>query len=239
MKSLKDSQRLTCEEVEFFAEDELIEIIPSVKLPVINLITGDFGPFEVGIPVTVPLWLAVSLKETKRCRILPPSWLTEENILAKVEEERNNPNSGLVQLHRHYMEIASKLLLVASDDLQQPFRIRKALEDLLDLRTSKLRKGLLNVRERTPFVKINRASWMELNSLREPLFEVLCTFASLDNSNETVSWFTIFGYQFLSFMHVGIDKFDTSSKPECSIPRSSEQTYITKISITCRYDRAV
>ncbi|EME27576.1 uncharacterized protein Gasu_48710 [Galdieria sulphuraria] len=182
--SLKETQRLTCQQVEFFADDELIEIIPNIKLPVVNLIAGDFGPFEVGIPVTVPLWLAVGLKEAKRCRILPPSWLTEEKILAKVEEERNNPNSGLVQLHQHYMEIASKLLHVASDDLEQPFKIRKALEDLLDLRTNKLRKGLFNVRERTPFIKINNISWMELNSLRGPLLEILCTFASFDGSSE-------------------------------------------------------
>lgn len=121
--SLKESQRLSCQEIEFFGDDELIEIIPNIKLPVINLITGDFGPFEVGIPVTVPLWLAISLKESKRCRILPPDWLKEENVLAKVEEERNNPNSGLVQLHKHYLEIASKLLHVASDDLEQPFKV--------------------------------------------------------------------------------------------------------------------
>ena len=35
-----------------------------------------WGPFEPLKRVAVPLWLAVLLKKKRRCRILPPPWLT-------------------------------------------------------------------------------------------------------------------------------------------------------------------
>eukprot|EP00871_Galdieria_phlegrea_P002984 jgi/Galph1/3687/GphlegSOOS_G2340.1 len=181
------TQFLVTEEIEFFAEDELVEIIPNIQLPVVNLVAGDFGPFEVGVPIKVPLWLAISLKEAKRCRIMPPSWLNEEFLSAKVEEERNNPNSGLVGMHLHYLEITSKLLHYAPDDLEQSLQIRRVLEDLMELRTGKLRKGLSSIRERTPFIKLNHISWMELNSLRTPLLQILCMFASFEKPNSTLN----------------------------------------------------
>lgn len=36
---------------------------------------GDLGPFNPGLPVRVPLWLAVNLKQRQKCRLLPPEWM--------------------------------------------------------------------------------------------------------------------------------------------------------------------
>ena len=36
---------------------------------------GDFGPFSPGLPTVVPLWMACSLKQRQKCRILPPDWM--------------------------------------------------------------------------------------------------------------------------------------------------------------------
>ena len=36
---------------------------------------GDLGPFNPGLPVQVPLWLAVNLKQRQKCRLLPPEWM--------------------------------------------------------------------------------------------------------------------------------------------------------------------
>lgn len=46
---------LAFQRAEFFAEDELIEINPMVRSGVINLMRGDFGPFEPSITTTVSL----------------------------------------------------------------------------------------------------------------------------------------------------------------------------------------
>ncbi len=49
-------------ENEFFAENELIQIIPNFKEEAFTFVSGTFGPFRPAKPVTVPLWLAVYLK---------------------------------------------------------------------------------------------------------------------------------------------------------------------------------
>ncbi|KAG8508378.1 DNA replication complex GINS protein PSF2 [Galemys pyrenaicus] len=36
---------------------------------------GDLGPFNPGLPVDVPLWLAINLKQRQKCRLLPPEWM--------------------------------------------------------------------------------------------------------------------------------------------------------------------
>ncbi|EGV94107.1 DNA replication complex GINS protein PSF2 [Cricetulus griseus] len=62
-------------EVEFLAEKELVTIIPNFSLDKIYLIGGDLGPFNPGLPVEVPLWLAINLKQRQKCRLLPPEWM--------------------------------------------------------------------------------------------------------------------------------------------------------------------
>lgn len=36
---------------------------------------GDLGPFNPGLPVQVPLWLAINLKQRQKCRLLAPEWM--------------------------------------------------------------------------------------------------------------------------------------------------------------------
>jgi len=36
---------------------------------------GDVGPFNPGLQTDVPLWLAVSLKQRQKCRIVAPDWM--------------------------------------------------------------------------------------------------------------------------------------------------------------------
>uniref|UniRef100_A0A2K6FMU9 GINS complex subunit 2 n=1 Tax=Propithecus coquereli TaxID=379532 RepID=A0A2K6FMU9_PROCO len=76
-------------EVEFLAEKELVTIIPNFSLDKIYLIGGDLGPFNPGLPVEVPLWLAINLKQRQKCRLLPPEWMdvASDNI-PKADEIR-------------------------------------------------------------------------------------------------------------------------------------------------------
>ncbi|CAN0521576.1 unnamed protein product, partial [Scytosiphon promiscuus] len=59
--------KLTAAELEFIAEDELIEIVPKFKHGPLHLIQGDFGPFVPQARAKVPLWLAISLKKRQKC----------------------------------------------------------------------------------------------------------------------------------------------------------------------------
>ncbi|PSS32581.1 DNA replication complex GINS protein, partial [Actinidia chinensis var. chinensis] len=62
-------------ELEFLAEDQMIEIVPNMRMESLNLISGDFGPFHPQISTQVPLWLAVALKKRGKCTIRPPEWM--------------------------------------------------------------------------------------------------------------------------------------------------------------------
>ncbi len=78
-------------EIEFLAEDCSIEMVPNFNLTsVIHLISGDVGPFRAGLPVVVPLWLALNLKQQNKCRILTPEWMDVEKLEEIKEEEKNS-----------------------------------------------------------------------------------------------------------------------------------------------------
>ena len=36
---------------------------------------GDIGPFNASLPTEVPLWVAIFLKQRRKCRIQPPDWM--------------------------------------------------------------------------------------------------------------------------------------------------------------------
>uniref|UniRef100_A0A7N0V6P0 DNA replication complex GINS protein PSF2 N-terminal domain-containing protein n=1 Tax=Kalanchoe fedtschenkoi TaxID=63787 RepID=A0A7N0V6P0_KALFE len=66
----------SAEEVEYVAEDELVEIVPNMRMDALNLVCGDFGPFMPQIATPVPLWLAIALKKRGKCAISPPEWMS-------------------------------------------------------------------------------------------------------------------------------------------------------------------
>lgn len=52
---------------------------------------GDLGPFNPGLPVQVPVWLALNLKQRQKCRIVPPEWMDAGEITW--DEMFNNDHS--------------------------------------------------------------------------------------------------------------------------------------------------
>jgi len=83
-------------EAEFLAEKETVSIIPNFSHGIVHLIGGDVGPFRAGLPVEVPIWMALNLRQRQKCRIVPPDWLEAEKLAAIKEEEKNN-RLGYVQ----------------------------------------------------------------------------------------------------------------------------------------------
>jgi GINS complex subunit 2 len=114
---------------EFLAEEELIEIIPNFKYnKQLNLITGDFGPFQPSIPLKVPLWLALNLQRQHKCTIVMPKWVTE--LMQKAEDQ--DQGSQLVELPNvHWREIM-KLL-------EQHCDLLPSCSDLIERREAILR----------------------------------------------------------------------------------------------------
>lgn len=65
---------MTPEELEFVAESVLVSIIPSIRLPRLQMITDEYGPFKPQMRCTVPLWLAITMKRGGHCQLVAPDW---------------------------------------------------------------------------------------------------------------------------------------------------------------------
>uniref|UniRef100_A0A2K6N4J2 DNA replication complex GINS protein PSF2 n=1 Tax=Rhinopithecus bieti TaxID=61621 RepID=A0A2K6N4J2_RHIBE len=138
-------------EVEFLAEKELVTIIPNFSLDKIYLIGGDLGPFNPGLPVEVPLWLAINLKQRQKCRLLPPEWMDEETFTPMPSP--------------YYMELTKLLLNHASDNIPKADEIRTLVKDMWDTRIAKLRVSADSfVRQQEAHAKLDNLTLMEINT---------------------------------------------------------------------------
>ena len=103
----------TCE---FLAEDEPIDIVPSFSESVMHMITGDYGPLEAGVACSVPLWLALFLKQSRKCRIVQPAWMNAERIGEMVEAESGS--ALFTPIPEHFIAIVRLLTTLAADDVE-------------------------------------------------------------------------------------------------------------------------
>lgn len=167
------SVQTALQKAEFRAEDELIEISPSVRAGVIQLVCGNFGPFEPSVVTHVPLWLALAMKKLRRCRIIPPGWLSLSKLEETIKNEREDMDK-LQKLPHYFSQIAALLLHHAEDDCESPGRLRRAVEDLSSIRAGKVRRWTrTNVRDRTVAVKVNDLTSLEIETNRPVLTRVL------------------------------------------------------------------
>ncbi|KAJ1530438.1 hypothetical protein ONE63_005344 [Megalurothrips usitatus] len=153
-------------EVEFIAEKELVSIVPNFNNNVIHLICGDVGPFRAGLPVNVPIWMALNLRQRQKCRILAPDWLDVEKLEALKEEEKAHPFFTKMP-SEHYMVVAQLLLSAVHDDIPRVEEIRMAVKDLWDLRISKLRSSVDTfIKSGGTHARLDYLTTMEINSVR-------------------------------------------------------------------------
>ncbi|BGP22021.1 GINS complex subunit Psf2 [Rhodotorula toruloides] len=120
-----------------------VEIVPSVRMPVIQGLDGDhltYGPFNPPQKASVPLWLAVHLKKKRKCRIVAPQWLSVGHLEQTLKSEQTLPEFS--DLPRDYLEVSKVLLEVASDDVAASDRVRLLLKDIREARQAKVREGL-------------------------------------------------------------------------------------------------
>ncbi len=79
---------VTPEELEFFTEETQIKILPNFTLNSLELISGTIGPLRINVASSVPLWFAKHLKKSKKCRLVLPAELSEDNLSSMIAEER-------------------------------------------------------------------------------------------------------------------------------------------------------
>ncbi|CAI4230085.1 unnamed protein product [Auanema sp. JU1783] len=157
-------KRLTMnpERCDFLAGDELIKIIPRYNMVNLRLVCGDFENMEAGIPTIVPIWFAVLLKKRHQCQIVPPAWLSVEELkrLVVVESEMN----GLAKLPNRLFEIAHILVREAKEDIESGDQLKSLIQDLWDRREAKLRSSSLKFISQnvTSHARMDNAQPMEI-----------------------------------------------------------------------------
>ncbi|KAK1299133.1 DNA replication complex GINS protein PSF2 [Acorus calamus] len=175
-----DLSIFTAPEVEFLAEDELVEIVPNMRMEALHMICGDFGPFMPQIAVKVPLWLAVALKKRGKCAIRPPEWMSVERLTQVCEAERESPRE-FQPLPFHYIEISRLLFDHAHDDIPNLYMVRSLIEDIRNVRFHKVETGLETISGRTHAVKLKNLSAMEVNIVRPFVVRALQAFYKHDS----------------------------------------------------------
>lgn len=114
-------------EVEFLAENQSIQIIPNFSHDRLYLICGEVGPFRPGIPVQVPLWMAVNLKQRQKCRLTAPEWMNVD-ILNKLKEDEAQSKTFVQMPDEHYMVTAQLVLGAAPQDIASADEIRMLIK---------------------------------------------------------------------------------------------------------------
>ncbi|XP_072960863.1 DNA replication complex GINS protein PSF2 [Typha angustifolia] len=171
-------------EVEFLGEDEMVEIVPNIRMESLNMICGDFGPFFPQMASKVPLWLAVALKKRGKCTIRTPDWMTVERLTQVLEAERESPRE-FQPLPFHYVDISRLLFDHARDDIPDAYMVRSLIEDIRDVRFHKVETGLEMISGRTYAVKLKNLSAMEVNIVRPFMVRTLQAFYKHDSPEMT------------------------------------------------------
>ncbi|KAF0990694.1 hypothetical protein HZS_6472 [Henneguya salminicola] len=105
-------------DVEYFAENKLINVFPNFRADKIYLLTGDIGPFQPGLSTLVPIWVAITLKQRRKCRIECPSWMFSgirnfiiiQDNLTEIKNLEKSIDIFAHPPHEYYIEIGKKLL---------------------------------------------------------------------------------------------------------------------------------
>eukprot|EP00026_Physarum_polycephalum_P015207 Phypoly_transcript_15838.p1 GENE.Phypoly_transcript_15838~~Phypoly_transcript_15838.p1 ORF type:complete len:198 (+),score=24.44 Phypoly_transcript_15838:30-596(+) len=174
---------ITATQIEFLAEDENVTIFPNFKMPELYFIQGAVGPFQPGVPISVPLWLALTLKKRKKCKIQPPTWLDADYLETKFDSETHDDKSFEL-LPFHYIEIATLLLNHAQDDIPFAPQIRATIEDIWNRRASKVRDGLRTIGAETSGIQLSNITAMEINKIRPFISKAMDQFYMLSQKAE-------------------------------------------------------
>ncbi|KAI9651353.1 DNA replication protein psf2 [Ciborinia camelliae] len=163
---------LTPMEVAFLCEMETVTVVPRQRLESLDLLAGKTPILQPPKHTSIPLWLALLLKRQRRANILPPPWLHPQSLDRILKIETDNPegfsppppldrrtpstvsppflpsntaDSSPDYLPYHWIDMGEILLEAASDDIQDPDKVRELLRDLREVRMAKMRSSTLAV----------------------------------------------------------------------------------------------
>merc|ERR1712217_35135 len=173
------SKVLNYEDLEFFTEDESIEILPKFSIngsSLIVLSSGTYGPFYPKTKVSVPLWLALSLRRENKCATVIPHWMNIEYLNSLIQKNEETPPLP------EYYEQMSKLLLShcnnflnSTGEIKDHIRLFDLLKQYHFIQYKKYQNNLFKEGNLEKFIKEPRKkvftidenlSWSDINLIR-------------------------------------------------------------------------
>ncbi|KAI5807854.1 hypothetical protein DFH27DRAFT_285106 [Peziza echinospora] len=161
----------------YLAETLSITILPLVPLPALPLITHPIPAMHPPHRATVPLWLALLLKKQGKAHIIPPPWLTTDNLNQLIKWEVENPGRFGEGVPWRWVELGEVLCEAAEDDLvaasgggqaglgaEGERDVRVLLRTLREVRWSKAREGLRGLE--ATYLQMNALGHLEISELR-------------------------------------------------------------------------
>nr|XP_009681230.1 PREDICTED: DNA replication complex GINS protein PSF2 [Struthio camelus australis] len=137
------------------------------------ILQGDLGPFNPGLPVEVPVWLAINLKQRQKCRLIPPEWMDVEK-LEEIRDQERKEDTFTPMPSPYYMELTKLLLNYASDNIPKADEIRTLVKDTWDTRIAKLRLSADSfVKQQEAHAKLDNLTLMEINTIGTFLTQAL------------------------------------------------------------------
>ncbi|KAE9549350.1 hypothetical protein FO519_007445 [Halicephalobus sp. NKZ332] len=166
---------------DFLLENEMIEIIPNFSSDSLQLICGEVDAFEPGIPVTVPIWVALHLRKRQRCVINPPPWLNPEGLKQMATQEAEN--EGFSKIPERFFETAHVLMTRCKEDIENLEIMRTLVKDIWDMRTSKMKTSTIKFLADEPRsdVQIDNVTQFEIAHVRNFLTNSTSTITKLSN----------------------------------------------------------
>eukprot|EP01026_Neomeris_dumetosa_P000701 TRINITY_DN10172_c0_g2_i1.p1 TRINITY_DN10172_c0_g2~~TRINITY_DN10172_c0_g2_i1.p1 ORF type:complete len:233 (-),score=22.39 TRINITY_DN10172_c0_g2_i1:190-858(-) len=168
---------LSTQELEFFAENESVEIVPTFDSRQLtddghlHFIADKYGPFEPQVSTIVPLWLAINMKHKNLCTIKPPYWMELETLKGRINAEKLS-DQFQEGLPMYYVEIGNMILIEAQEgfgaDLQ---KVKNAFLELAMTRINKIKQQISNILTTTDglvrTLPMKNLTHCELNTIRE------------------------------------------------------------------------
>ncbi|ODM88699.1 DNA replication complex GINS protein PSF2 [Orchesella cincta] len=156
-------------ELELFAGQEEVEIMPRFDSPVMWLIGGDLGPFKAGIPTKVPLWIALHLRAQNKCKIVPLPWLNKA-YLEQLKDIEIKSALFTKMPSEHYMAVTRMIFEVCPQDIPEADDVKLLIKDIWDSRMSKLRTAVRTFIDKgASWAKVDNLTQLEMCSIR-PFF---------------------------------------------------------------------
>jgi GINS complex subunit 2 len=169
------------EELNFIAEEEVkIHISPHFTAAKTAFMFQEFGPFEAGRPMKVPLWLALFLNSSQSCTMIALKWLNLSSLRNILERERHEKDV-LTPMRPYYMEVSHAFFTRSPLSIRDLDQVRTTVDEIWLTRIEKIRRSIGEATSETlDFFELLNATRMELHLYREPITRIRQILSSLN-----------------------------------------------------------